>query len=143
MLLEILRGFEDCWKSRRSRNCTNPPRVEPTLVYNRFNARFFANFRPQGSALFSFSSDALGAISSSDNVAGCAPRPRGKPVGGATVDLRALSGPLQYSAQTSSNGEFHFQDIKMGVYRVAVAVAGRSYTAKVTITSSAAPVSSC
>ena len=64
----------------------------------------------------------------------------GKPVGGATVGLRGLSEPLQYSAQTSSNGEFLLPDIKIGVYGVAVEVAGRTYTAEVPITSSAGPV---
>ena len=59
---------------------------------------------------------------------------------GATVGLRALSGPLQYFVETSSNGEFYFAGIKAGSYEVTVEVAGRKYTAASAITVSDAPV---
>jgi len=64
----------------------------------------------------------------------------GKPVSGATVTLRTVSDLLQYSADTASNGEFLFPDIKIGNYKVAVVAAGRTYSGASSIAISDVPV---
>ncbi len=64
----------------------------------------------------------------------------GKPVSGTTVHLQAVSEPLQFSAETSTIGEFVFADIKIGTYKVAIVVAGKTYTGEIPITLSAASV---
>lgn len=64
----------------------------------------------------------------------------GKPVSGATVTLRTVSDLLQYSADTTSNGEFLFPGIKIGSYKVTVVAAGRTYSGTSSIAMSDVPV---
>jgi Carboxypeptidase regulatory-like domain len=56
--------------------------------------------------------------------------PAGKPIGDATVLLRAAaSAPSEYAAKTASNGEFSFAQIAAGTYSLSVDVAGKKWTA--------------
>ena len=47
----------------------------------------------------------------------------------ATVTLRALTGGLEYSAETSSSGEFVFASIQPGGYALTVTSAGKTWKA--------------
>ena len=53
----------------------------------------------------------------------------GKPVARASVILRATAGSREYTAQTSSSGEFHFAAIEPGSYSLAVHAGSRTWTA--------------
>ena len=53
----------------------------------------------------------------------------GNPVAAATVALHAATGNLEYSAVTSTRGEFSFAHINAGNYEVAVTAAGKNWKA--------------
>ena len=51
----------------------------------------------------------------------------GKPVGDATVRLRAISGEREYTARTSANGRFALAGVVAGDYRLSVQAAGKTW----------------
>src|SRR4029077_11384722 len=53
----------------------------------------------------------------------------GNPIGGATIKLVAAESKREYSATTSTAGEFSFTSVEAGNYKVTVSAAGRNWTA--------------
>src|SRR5260221_1353385 len=51
----------------------------------------------------------------------------GKPVAGATVRLHSNAGGREYEARSSAAGEFHFESVEAGEYRLSVTVDGKTW----------------
>src|SRR5579859_4964807 len=76
------------------------------------------------------SSFAAAADSASGSLKGVAVAADGRPLAGATIELRSTSGQSPASTNTSGDGKFQFSNIPAGEYELSVSSNGTEYRAK-------------
>jgi len=82
----------------------------------------------RGSVLFLLAFALCGAAIANNSWIGTLLDASGKPVAGATVQLHSNGGARDYESRSSAAGEFHFESLEAGEYRLSVTVGGKTWS---------------
>ena len=83
--------------------------------------------RARASVLFVLLLALCGAASANNSWIGTLLDAAGKPVAGAAVHLHSNSNDHDYESRTNDAGEFHFESLEAGEYRLSVTVDGKTW----------------